>query len=114
MLLRQLSYAMKNQLKAPKAPYYFLISCLSLFFIFYGIRAPIIDPSCAVGMGATLLYGIRELAEQHCEPSQPMGVKHRQTSTNQSGGEVFTFFLLRYSMPRPTCQEKQSKSLVVR
>ena len=45
MLLRQLSYALKNQLKAPKAPYKGLwdempptrgISCLSL--VLYGIR----------------------------------------------------------------------------
>ena len=45
MLLRQLSYAIKNQLKAPKAPYLGLwdempptrgISCLSL--VLYGIR----------------------------------------------------------------------------
>ena len=33
MLLRQLSYAIKNQLKTPKNPY---ISCLSL--VLYGIR----------------------------------------------------------------------------
>ena len=51
VLLRQLSYAIKNQLKAPKAPIGGLwdeipplggISCLSL--VLYGIRAPIIDP----------------------------------------------------------------------
>ena len=45
MLLHQLSYAIKNQLKAPKAPYLGLwdemppsrgISCLSL--VLYGIR----------------------------------------------------------------------------
>ena len=35
VMLRQLSYAIKNQLKAPKAPYKGL-SCLSL--VLYGIR----------------------------------------------------------------------------
>ena len=36
VVLRQLSYAIKTQLKAPKAPYYRCISCLSLCL--YGIR----------------------------------------------------------------------------
>ena len=73
---RQLSYAIKNQLKAPKAPIGGLwdeipplggISCLSL--VLYGIRAPIIDPFRAwkppnggFGCLELVLYGIRELA----------------------------------------------------
>ena len=43
VMLRQLSYAINNQLKAPKAPYLGL-SCLSL--VLYGIRAPIITFPC--------------------------------------------------------------------
>ena len=39
-LLRQLSYAIKNQLVASKAPHYFACSSLAL----YGIRAPILGP----------------------------------------------------------------------
>ena len=54
MLLRQLSYAIKNQLKAPKAPYKGLWDEMS--------------PTRSISCLSLVLYGIRELAQQHYEP----------------------------------------------
>ena len=89
MLLRQLSYAIKNQLGPPKPPTR-VSACSSL--VLYGIRdrwLPCTErsyyrrpnaiknlrramrskaPSRGLWMPELVLYGIRELAEQHYDP----------------------------------------------
>ena len=74
-MLRQLSYAIKNQLGHPKPPTR-VFACPTL--VLYGIRAPIIGPFSA--WKPPIPYAMKNQ-----RTSRPMRAEPRHSSTNESG-----------------------------